>query len=44
MGFVFYQLENIVGKGANASFKHFLLFQGFQKASSAMLLKYGIVW
>ena len=32
MGFVFERVENIVGKGKNASYQHFLLFiQYFQK-------------
>ena len=32
--FVFRRIENIVGKGENAGYQHFLLFlQGFQKAS-----------
>ena len=34
-GFVFERVENIVGKGENAGYQHFLLFpQCFQKASS----------
>ena len=34
MGFVFERVENIVGKGENAGYQHFLLFlQCFQKAS-----------
>ena len=37
--------ENIVGKGENAGYQHFLLFpQSFQKASVSRLLKFGIVW
>ena len=37
--------ENIVGKGENAGYQHFLLFPTtFQKASSSGLLKVGIVW
>ena len=33
-------VENILGKGENAGFKHFLLFtECFQKASSSGLLK-----
>ena len=36
--------ENIVGKGENAGYQHFLLFpQCFQKPSSIGLLKSGIV-
>ena len=39
------RVENIVGKGENAGFKHFLLFpQCFQKASYSGSLKVGIVW
>ena len=38
-------LENIVGKGENAGYQHFLLFpQCFQKASDTGSLKVGIVW
>ena len=34
MGFVFERVENIVGKGENAGYQHFLLFlQCFQKAT-----------
>ena len=34
--FVFDSVENIVGKGENAGYQHFLLFlQGFQKAMSS---------
>ena len=37
--------ENIVGKGENAGYHHFLLFQKcFQKSSISGLLKVGIVW
>ena len=37
--------ENIVGKGENAAFQHFLLFpQCFQTASFSGSLKVGIVW
>ena len=37
-------IENIVGKGENAGYQHFLLFpQCFQKASSSGSLKLGIV-
>ena len=36
-------VENIVGKGENAGYQHFLLFpQCFQKASSNGLLKSGL--
>ena len=43
--FVFGQVENIVGKGENAGYQHFLLFpQCFQKASFSGSLKVGIVW
>ena len=39
------RVENIVGKGENAGYQHFLLFpQGFQKNSSSRSLKVGIVW
>ena len=38
-------IENIVGKGENAGYQHFLLFlQCFQKASFSWSLKLGIVW
>ena len=38
-------LENIVGKGENAGYQHFLLFpQYFPKASHSGLLKVEIVW
>ena len=38
-------VENIVGKGENAGYQHFLLFpQCFQKATFSGLLKVGIVW
>ena len=37
--------ENIVGKGENAGYQHFLLFpQCFQKPSFLGSLKVGIVW
>ena len=37
--------ENIVGKGENAGYQHFLLFlQCFQKVSFTGLLKVGIMW
>ena len=39
------KIENIVGKGENAGYQHFLLFpQCFQKASFLGSLKVGIVW
>ena len=39
------RVENIVGKGENAGYQHFLLFQQcFQKASLLRSLKVGIVW
>ena len=39
------RVEDIVGKGENAGYQHFLLFpQIFQKASSAVSLNVGIVW
>ena len=38
-------VENIVGKGENAGYQHFLLFpQCFQKAPFSGSLKVGIVW
>ena len=43
--FVLGRVENIVGKGENAAYQHFLLFpQCFQKASVLGSLKVGIVW
>ena len=43
--YVWGSVENIVGKGGNSGFQHFLLFpQCFQKASFSGLLKVGIVW
>ena len=43
--FVVDRVENIVGKGENASYQHFLLFpQCSQKASFLGLLKVGILW
>ena len=43
--FVFERIENIVGKGENAGFQHFLLFsQYFQIASSLESFKVGIMW
>ena len=39
------KVENMVGKGENAGYQHFLLFsQCFQKASFSGLLKVWIVW
>ena len=39
------RVENIVGKGENAGYQHFLLFpQCFQKDSYTGSLKVGIVW
>ena len=43
--FVFERVENIVGKGENAGYQHFLLFpQCCQKRSLLGSLKVGIVW
>ena len=43
--FILRRVENIVGKGENAGYQHFLLFpQCFQKLSLSGLLKVGIVW
>ena len=43
--FVLGRVENIVGKGENAGYQHFLLFlQSFQKASFSRSLKVGTVW
>ena len=45
MKFVLGTVENIVGKGENAGYQHFLLFPYcFQKASYAGSLKVAIVW
>ena len=39
------RVENIVGKGENAVYQHFLLFlRCFQKASFSRSLKVGILW
>ena len=39
------RVENIVRKGENAGYQHFLLFpQCFQKSSSQGSFKFGIVW
>ena len=41
--FVVYKIQNIVGKGENAGYQHFLLFpQCFKKASSTGLFKVGM--
>ena len=38
-------VENIVGKGENAGYQHYLLFQQcLQKASCSRLLKVRILW
>ena len=43
--FVLGRLENILVKGENAGYQHFLLFpQCFQKASYTGSLKVGIMW
>ena len=45
MKFVLEWVEDLVGKGENAAFQHFLLFpQCFQKASFLGSLKVRIVW
>ena len=45
MNFVFDMVENIVGKGENAGYQHFLFFpQCFQKAWFSELLKTQIEW
>ena len=42
--FILGRVENIMGKGENAGYQHFLIFpQCFQKASITGLLKVGIV-
>ena len=42
---VYDRVENIVGKGENAGYQHFLLFpQCFQKVSFSVSLKVGTVW
>ena len=42
--FVFGRVENIVGKGENAGYQHFLLFpQCFQKLSFPEVIKVGIM-
>ena len=43
--FALKRIENIVGKGENTGYQHFLLFpQCFQKASVTGSLKVGIMW
>ena len=43
MNFVMERVKNIVGKGENAGYQHFLLFpQCFQKASFSGSLKNGL--
>ena len=43
--FVLEKVENILGKGENAGYQHFLLFsQCFQKASFQWLLTVKIAW
>ena len=43
--FICDRVENIVGKGENAGYQHFLLFpQCFQKALYPGSWKVGIVW
>ena len=43
--FVFDMVENIVGKGENARFQHFVYFPlYFQRDFNSGLLKVGIVW
>ena len=43
--FLFRRLENIVRKGENAGYKHFLFFPKIsQKPPSSVSLKVGIVW
>ena len=45
LNFVLGRVENIVGKGENAGYQHFLLFpQCFEKLSFSGSLKVGIVW
>ena len=45
MIYVLDRVENIVGKGENAGYQHFLLSeQSFQKPSCPRSLKVGIVW
>ena len=42
--FVLRRVENIVGKGENASYQHFLLFPCFPKTFFSTSLKVGILW
>ena len=42
--FVLELVENIMGKGENADYQHFLLFPCFQKTSFPGSLKIRIVW
>ena len=45
MTFIFHMVENIVGKGENASYQHFLLFpQCFPKTSTTGSLKVLTMW
>ena len=45
MIYAFDSLENIMGKGENAGYQHFLFFPYcFQKLSISGLLKIGIMW
>ena len=45
MVFVYDRDANIVGKGENAGYQHFIFFtQCIQKPSFSGLLKVGIVW
>ena len=45
MIFLYDRVENIVGKGENPGYQHFLLFpQSFQKASIPDPYKPGLVW
>ena len=46
MIFVFDGIENIMGKGENARYQHFLLLPHifFKKASYTALLRVSIVW
>ena len=45
MKFALEMAQNIIGKGENAGYQHFLLFpQYFQKATFSRPLKVGILW
>ena len=45
MIFVYDRVENIVGKGENAGYQHFLLFpQDFQRLTVSRSLKLEIAW